>query len=210
MQLANPNWNITLTDFGYSDFLLDNTPGFEGREYLSGEWGGAVAYQRSGHTQRPTWLEPNFMFPDWNTNSDFHVVTGIHLVGSNLDGLPIAESVISNGDLEITLRFEMVDTVTGTPMGVKPASAAGLPTSTAATVASILIAAPIAESDTGLDGHRGAGGDRNLFDAAHLHHALLHRALVDLHTLGARQSERLSACCGLEAEARAFEGKIGR
>jgi hypothetical protein len=123
MQLANPNWNITLTDFGYSDFLLDNTPGFEGREYLSGEWGSAVAYTRgNGNHVAPKWLEPNFMFPDWKTNSDFHVVQGIHIVGSNLDGLPIAQSVISNGDLEVTLRFEMVDTVTGTPMGVKPAS----------------------------------------------------------------------------------------
>lgn len=128
MLLANPNWNITLTDFGYSDFLLDNTPGFEGREYLSGEWGSAVAYQRTGHTQRPIWLEPNFLFPDWKTNSDFTVVEGIHLIGNNLDGLPIAQSIISNGDLEITLRFEMVDTVTGTPMGVKPASAAGAAT----------------------------------------------------------------------------------
>ncbi|MBK8036067.1 MAG: putative Ig domain-containing protein [Verrucomicrobiaceae bacterium] len=126
MQLANPNWNITLTDFGYSDFLLDNTPGFEGREYLSGEWGSAVAYTRgNGNNVAPKWLEPNFMFPDWKTNSDFHVVQGIHIVGSNLDGLPIAQSVISNGDLEVTLRFEMVDTVTGTPMGVKPASTAG-------------------------------------------------------------------------------------
>lgn len=123
MQLANPNWNITLTDFGYSDFLLDNTPGFEGREYLSGEWGSAVAYTRgNGNHVAPKWLEPNFMFPDWKTNSDFHVVQGIHIVGSNLDGLPIAQSVISNGELEVTLRFEMVDTVTGTPMGVKPAS----------------------------------------------------------------------------------------
>lgn len=123
MQLANPNWNITLTDFGYSDFLLDNTPGFEGREYLSGEWGSAVAYTRgNGNHVAPKWLEPNFMFPDWKTNSDFHVVQGVHIVGSNLDGLPIAQSVISNGDLEVTLRFEMVDTVTGTPMGVKPAS----------------------------------------------------------------------------------------
>ena len=26
MLLANPNWNITLSDFGYSDYLLDNTP----------------------------------------------------------------------------------------------------------------------------------------------------------------------------------------
>ena len=25
LTLANPHWNITLTDFGYSDFLLDNT-----------------------------------------------------------------------------------------------------------------------------------------------------------------------------------------
>lgn len=120
--LANPNWNITLTDFGYSDFLLDNTPGFEGREYLSGEWGDAIAYTRNGNTVSPKWFQPNFMFPDWNTNSDFHVVTGIHLVGSNLDGLPIAESVIANNDLEITMRFEMVDTVTGTPMGVTPAT----------------------------------------------------------------------------------------
>ena len=126
MLVANPNWNITLTDFGYSDFLLDNTPGFEGREYLSGEWGSAVAYTRgNGHAQTPTWLEPNFLFPDWKTNSDFHVVQGIHIVGNNVDGLPIAESVIANSDLQITLRFEMVDTVTGTPMGVKPASAAG-------------------------------------------------------------------------------------
>jgi hypothetical protein len=124
LTLTNPNWNITLSDFGYSDFLLDNTPGFVGREYLSGEWGSAVAYQRNGQTQSPTWLDPNFLFPDWQTNSNFHVVTGIHLAGSNLDGLPIAESVIANGDLEITLRFEMVDTVVGTPMGVTPASAA--------------------------------------------------------------------------------------
>ncbi|MCB1279182.1 putative Ig domain-containing protein [Prosthecobacter sp.] len=129
MTLANPNWNITLSDFGYSDFLLDNTPGFEGREYLSGEWGSAVAYTRNGTPHVPTWLEPNFLYPDWQTNSDFHVVTGIHFVGLNLDGLPIAESVISNDDLEITLRFEMVDTVVGTPMGITPASSAGAPVS---------------------------------------------------------------------------------
>jgi hypothetical protein len=129
LSLANPNWNITLTDFGYSDFLLDNTPGFEGREYLSGEWGSAVAYNRNGQENSPKWLEPNFLYPDWQTNSDFHVVEGIHVIGTNLDGLPIAQSVIASNDLEVTLRFEMVDTVTGTPMGVKPAGAAGEPLS---------------------------------------------------------------------------------
>ncbi|MCP5556900.1 MAG: InlB B-repeat-containing protein [Verrucomicrobiaceae bacterium] len=122
MLLANPNWNITLTDFGYSDYCLDNTPGFEGREYLSGEWGSAVSYTRDGVAQSPIWLEPNFIFPDWQTNSNFHVVQAIHQVGTNIDGLPIAQSVLANDDLQITLRFEMVDTVTGTPMGLTPAS----------------------------------------------------------------------------------------
>ncbi|MCF7789333.1 MAG: putative Ig domain-containing protein [Prosthecobacter sp.] len=129
MTLTNPNWNITLSDFGYSDFLLDNTPGFVGREYLSGEWGSAVAYQVNGQTRAPTWLDPSFLYPDWQTNSNFHVVTGIHLVGGNADGLPIAESVIASNDLEITQRFEMVDTVVGTPMGVTPASSASAGTS---------------------------------------------------------------------------------
>ncbi len=129
MLLANPNWNITLSDFGYSDYCLDNTPGFEGREYLSGEWGSAIGYTRNGATVSPKWFEPNFLFPDWKTNSNFTVVQGIHLSGTNIDGLPIAESVISNGDLQVTLRFEMTDTVVGTPMGVTAASAAGAPNS---------------------------------------------------------------------------------
>lgn len=127
MTLANPNWNITLTDFGYSDFLLDNTPGFEGREYLSGEWGAAVSYTVNGNPVAPKWLEPKFLFPDWNTNSDFHVVSPIAQTGLNADGLPIAESVIENPHLRITLRFEMIDTVVGTPMGTTAASATGAP-----------------------------------------------------------------------------------
>lgn len=123
--LANPNWNITLTDSGYSDYLIDNTPGFEGREYLSGEWGAAVGYQVGGSTKSPRWMEPNFAFPDWNTNSNFHIVTPITLIASNADGLPIAQSVIANNDIEITIRYEMIDTVTGIPMGVTAASAGG-------------------------------------------------------------------------------------
>ncbi|MGB8165907.1 MAG: hypothetical protein WCF18_00340, partial [Chthoniobacteraceae bacterium] len=125
MLLANPNWNITLSSYGYSDYLLDNTPGFEGREYLSGEWGSAIGYTKDGVSVGPLWLDPQFLYPDWASNSDFQVVQGIHLVSANLDGLPIAESIIANSDLEITLRFEMVDTVVGTPMGTSPASGGG-------------------------------------------------------------------------------------
>ncbi len=125
LSLINPNWNITLTDAGYSDLLLDNTPGFEGREYLSGEWGAAVGYKVGATTRSPKWLERNFIYPDWITNSNFNVVSPIALIGSNADGLPIAQSVIANNDLEITIRYEMLDTVTGMPMGVAAASNGG-------------------------------------------------------------------------------------
>lgn len=128
--LANPDWNITLTDFGYSDFLLDNTPGFEGREYLSGEWGAAVGYQVSGGPSVTSqWLQPQFLYPDWPTNSTFAVITPFAQTGLNADNLPIAQSVIANAHLEITQRVEMLDTVTGTPMGTTPASAGGAGTS---------------------------------------------------------------------------------
>ena len=125
LTIANPNWNINLTDFGYSDFLLDNTPGFQGREYLSGEWGAAVGYTVGGTVVTPQWLEPHFSYPDWTTNSTFHVVSPIAQTGLNADNLPIAQSVIANNDLQITLRHEMVDTVVGTPMGTTAASAGG-------------------------------------------------------------------------------------
>jgi len=121
LTLANPDWNITLTDFGYSDFLLDNTPGFEGREYLSGEWGAAVGYETNG-VAKVEWLEPYFVYPNWETLSSFTVISPITQIGLNADGLPIAVSVIANGVLQVTLRHEMIDTVIGTPMGLKPAS----------------------------------------------------------------------------------------
>lgn len=126
LNLANPHWNITLTDFGYSDFLLDNTPGFEGREYLSGEWGAAIAYQPSGGAMlAPRFLDPMFLFPDWPTHSTFGVKTPLTQTALNADNLPIAQSVLTNAQLEITLRVEMLDTVVGTPMGTRPASAGG-------------------------------------------------------------------------------------
>lgn len=126
LTLANPDWNITLTDYGYSDFLLDNTPGFEGREYLSGEWGAAVGYTTGGTAVSPKWLDPQWAYPDWPTNSTFHVVSPISLTGAlNADNLPIATSVIANADLQISLRYEMLDTVTGMAMGVTAASAGG-------------------------------------------------------------------------------------
>lgn len=124
--LANPFWNIWLTDYGYSDFLFDNTPGFEGREYLSGEWGAALGYHRANSmVQAPRFLDPQFLFPDWATLSRFGVKTPMALQPLNADNLPVAESVITNSDLQITIHAEMLDTVVGTPMGTKAASNGG-------------------------------------------------------------------------------------
>ncbi|MDP2787906.1 MAG: PEP-CTERM sorting domain-containing protein [Pseudomonadota bacterium] len=120
--LTNPNWEIGLTDFGYSDYLFDQTPGFVGREYLSGEWGAAVGYKKGDNTITPTWLEPRFAYPDWDTNSNFSV-TNAMTVDLGANGLPTASSTIGNGDLSITQNISFVDTLTGTPMGRVAASA---------------------------------------------------------------------------------------
>jgi hypothetical protein len=122
----NPDWNITLTDAGYSDWAFDNTPGFEGREYLSGEWGAAISYKVGGRSVSPTWLEPWFSFPDWHTNSSFSVINPIAITGYDAAGVAnAAASTIANADLRIDIAYEMVDTLTGLRLGISPASAAG-------------------------------------------------------------------------------------
>ncbi len=123
--LQNPHWEMMLTDYGYSDYLGDLTPGFEGREYLSGEWAAALSYQVGATVVTPTWIEPQFIFPDWATNSTFLPVTPISATGQKFGGLDaIAASTVSNGTLTIGLAFEMVDTVIGMKMGTSPESAA--------------------------------------------------------------------------------------
>ena len=69
--IENPDWVINLNEFGFSDFLLDRSAEFDGREYLSGEWVAAVGYNRNGTIVDPMWLDPKFYFPDWCTNSTF-------------------------------------------------------------------------------------------------------------------------------------------
>lgn len=123
--LSGPAWQIAVSDYGYSDYLGDLTPGFEGREYLSGEWGAAVGYTRQGRTTAPLWLEPNFIYPDWQTNSNFQVVTPMALGNLNAQGLPTAMSVIANDDLRITQKLQIIDTLTGMAMGNAAAAAGG-------------------------------------------------------------------------------------
>src|SRR5579871_7052037 len=70
MEMFNPDWSMYINAYGYSDFAFDQRPGFEGREYLSGEWAAAVEYQAGATRVAPDWINPDFIFPDWTSDSD--------------------------------------------------------------------------------------------------------------------------------------------
>ena len=129
LELFNPDWSITLTDFGYSDLLFDQRPGFEGREYLSGEWGAAVRYDLVGGgttAGSPTWVEPDFLFPDWTTNSNFSPTISQTVLTSDAFGLGLdnsSTSTVSNGQLEIKQTYTMIDTGSGVKQGQVPKGA---------------------------------------------------------------------------------------
>ena len=132
--IGNPDWEIVIGAWGYSDQLLDRRPGFEGREYLSGEWGAAVAYSKGDQVFQPLWLDPEFIFPDWFTHSNFFTgeqsnpmpVQDVMNTGMmNDDGFFIYESIIENFDLRITQHYQMIDTGTGIDQGASPASSLG-------------------------------------------------------------------------------------
>ena len=126
LEIFNPDWSITLTSHGYSDLLFDQRPGFEGREYLSGEWAAAFNYHVGGSPKATTWLEPHFIAPNWLTNSDFAVVAPIAGTGVfNGSGFEIYSSGVSNSELGVRMFYEFIDTVTGIEQGNKPKSAFG-------------------------------------------------------------------------------------
>jgi hypothetical protein len=49
------------------DLALDQRPGFDGREYLSGEWAAAISFNGGP----PMWLTPWMLFPHWPTGFTF-------------------------------------------------------------------------------------------------------------------------------------------
>jgi len=109
--LPNANWRVLVTPTGYLDLIIDARPGFDGREYLSGEWAPAVGYD--GHA--PMWLEPQHVFPDWKTNSNFMTIMrdGQSVWPQdpanpfNEDGNLVLESMQRNDHLEITHTYDI-------------------------------------------------------------------------------------------------------
>jgi len=130
--LESPNWRIYMSDFGYSDYFLARRPHWLRAwpynylwywdEMISGEWAGAVYYDgiqtpliaQGPNVNQPQceWLEPNFLYPNWTTNSNFWVVTPI--TTWNRGHLPAiyndtGYSRISNGQVEIGIDYEVLN-----------------------------------------------------------------------------------------------------
>jgi hypothetical protein len=123
--IANPEWKIAVTDRGYSDFLVENTQLYL-REYLSGEWGAALKWAGSPGGQS-IWFEPDFIYPDWTTNSNF---TSLSQSMISFDGGVTATSTFDNGTLSVKQTLQMIDTAAlaggpGVAQGTTPASAGG-------------------------------------------------------------------------------------
>jgi hypothetical protein len=127
--VQNPDWEILITDFGYADLALDRRAGFIGREFLSGEWAAAVFYVGGRNPTGPIWFQPQWLFPDWNSNSDFKVEKPVGFANPqnprNADGFFVFQSVISNSDVRVEMTYEMLDSTTGIEQGTAPASAGG-------------------------------------------------------------------------------------
>ncbi len=126
LEIFNPDWSITLTDYGYADLLFDQRPGFVGREYLSGEWAAAYNYSVGGKSKGTIWLPTEFIAPNWTTNSDFKVVAPMAGTGKfNPSGFEKFTSTVANADLGVRMTYEFEDTLTGIEQGDAPAKAGG-------------------------------------------------------------------------------------
>ncbi|MFN7964062.1 MAG: hypothetical protein U0V87_00005, partial [Acidobacteriota bacterium] len=130
-QFSTPDWFVLLSDRGYSDYLIYTSGEFPAgslHEMLSGELGAAIAYDGIESylvpPQRAMWLEPDWVYPSWTTNSNFVVDAGWNdppgpPSDRDGDGMLEGQSVMSNPDVRITLDVDPEDTLSGTPMGMR-------------------------------------------------------------------------------------------
>jgi hypothetical protein len=106
-------WYITLDDYGYSDWLMYTPTGVPQHEMMSGEWAAAIYYSGIPTAgSKSMWLTPQFICPNWTTNSNFNVVNG--LVG----GGSVGTSTISNAQVRIKIDYQLL--CGQVAMGLKP------------------------------------------------------------------------------------------
>ncbi|HLB74287.1 MAG TPA: LamG-like jellyroll fold domain-containing protein [Sedimentisphaerales bacterium] len=127
---------------GYADWCWwgpSARHGYEYHEMLSGEWAGAIYYNGIATGDQAMWLTDKFIYPDWlNPDNDFTVTSCSSWDDPSPPGNPVppnynakdhanntvtaydtGQSVIQNGQVRITIDYEMVDLgeqVPGSPM----------------------------------------------------------------------------------------------
>ena len=116
-----PYFYATLDAAGYSDWIFyGQSPihPYPYHELLCGEWGAAIYYDGIPTTimdpntgdRQAMWLPQGFEYPDWPTNSTF-TAPGICSAWNNpANPAPhnnSGQSVITNGDVEITIYYEV-------------------------------------------------------------------------------------------------------
>jgi uncharacterized repeat protein (TIGR01451 family) len=121
-----PYFTAIMDAGGYSDGIYygqSEIHEYGYHEVLSGEWGAAISYDNidtelinPGNPEagrKTMWLTKQFDYPNWGTNSKFQL-SGIGQAWADPNGnpAPLADtgrSVISNGIVEITIDYEVVD-----------------------------------------------------------------------------------------------------
>jgi len=123
-QYSSPDWYIVLSDYGYSDYLVYSAGAFPPpslHEMISGEWAAAIGYDDIplAAPEKTMWLEPDFIYPSWTSNSQFAVVEPVTPpIDLDGDGLPEGHSTIESADVRVRIEYDFHDTLTGTPIGV--------------------------------------------------------------------------------------------
>ena len=118
-----PYFYATLDAAGFSDWIYygySPIHDYPYHELLSGEWGAAIYYEgidtavidpNTGQRQA-MWLTQQFEYPYWSTHSTFSA-PGLCAAWNNpanpAPGMNTGQSVITNGDVEITIDYEVVD-----------------------------------------------------------------------------------------------------
>jgi len=98
------NTYVHIWSTGYSNWMVASDV-----EQLSGDWAAAIKYEGIANDEA-MWLQDEWVFPYWESNSRFQVIRPFESTDENRDGLlDYGESLISNEDVEITVEVSSLD-----------------------------------------------------------------------------------------------------
>jgi len=123
--IKKPYFYAEIDSAGYSDVIFyGRSPILHPHPYhelLSGEWGAAIYYDGIVTNSKAMWLTDKFLFPEWNTKSDFLIddaYTPSAWQDPNNNPSPLVDtgkSIIKNSQVQIQIDYEVVDLAFGDP-----------------------------------------------------------------------------------------------